>query len=90
MMKNHFINNPHVKSHGSAVEIKDLYMWFFDIFLYARNINVSELNLNTDCYNAVTLCTDKSLHSSCSNRGGKVNIEIPLTFRLPQQTLRQL
>jgi hypothetical protein len=40
----------------------------------------------TDCYDKVTLCTDKCLPSYCSNRRDKVNIELHIDWSTATQT----
>jgi hypothetical protein len=72
-------------------KFKDRHMRFTVISLFNSKIDILELNLRTPIdMTKWHVFTDKSLPFSCSNRCGKVNIEMQIDWRTVKQTLPQL
>jgi hypothetical protein len=70
------------------VEIKDRFKRFADIFLSARKMYISDLQImglsvTTQCH----VCGDTCLPSSCNNRVGKIDIELNVDLPCPIPTV---
>ena len=87
----HFHKYLTIKNAWNCFIFKDRHMRFAVIFLFTSKIDILELNLRTPIdMTKWHVFADKSLLSSCSNRCGKVNIELHIDWPTAKTTAPQL
>jgi hypothetical protein len=82
-------NKHQVQTHDCCKNLRLVHETGRYFFIYPPYKCIGIIFKKTDCYYAMTLYGDKFLPFSCSNRGGKVNIELHIDWSTPTPTAPQ-